>query len=169
MKINRYSPALVCGFGVGVLTTIPGIKNFSCCLIVPAAAVLSLFFYLKINSFYSRLLTKDALLFGLFTGISAAMFSTFFDVLITFIFKSNEIVSSLPQIEVMLNDLNLGDMTKQTMAMIKQMTIEIQATGFSTLYTIFLLLNNLIGDIIFGIIGGFAGMAILNKKYFPNF
>jgi hypothetical protein len=39
MILNRfkYSPAFVTGFGAAVLTTIPGFKDFACCMLIPAA------------------------------------------------------------------------------------------------------------------------------------
>ena len=49
MTYKKYLPTLVCGFGAAVLSTVPGIKNFSCCLLVPAAAAFSILLDKKIN------------------------------------------------------------------------------------------------------------------------
>ncbi len=168
MKPGKYSPALVSGFAAAVLTTVPLIKNIGCCLVIPAASIISLYLYLRINNFSSRILSSDALKFGLLTGLAAAVFATFFDILITYITHSNEIVATLPQVEIMMNELHLGEMSKQAIQLLRIMSKEIQLYGFSTMYSVFIFINNLFSDIIFGIIGGFVGLSILNKKYFTT-
>jgi hypothetical protein len=42
---------------------------------------------------------------------------------------------------------------------------DIQTTGFSIIYSITLLLNNLIVYTIFGLVGGVIGVQIINSKY----
>jgi hypothetical protein len=168
MTNNKYSPTVVCGFAAAVLTTIPELKTFGCCLLVPAASLVSLYIYLRLNRFQSPLLSIDAFKFGLLTGIFIAVFSTFFEILITYFTRTNEIISMLPQFELMLAKFNLGEAASQTVALLKLMAKEIQHSGFSVIFTFILFFNNLFSDIVFGIIGGFIGLSILNKKYFSN-
>jgi len=165
---NKLSPAVVCGFGAAVLSTVPGIKTFGCCILLPAATVLSLYFYLRITGFSQRITTKTALLMGFITGITSAFFALLFEVLSTYIFRSNDFVVTLPQVEIALNTYDLGAIGKETIAILRQMGKEITMYGFSSTYTFFLLFNNVIVDTIFGIIGGLIGLSIFNKKYFSN-
>jgi len=163
---NKLSPAIVCGFGAAVLGTIPGVKSLGCCLLLPASTVLGLYFYLKITSFSKSITPKTALFIGLITGLSSAFFSGFFDIIITYIFHSNDLVYSLPQVEILLSSYNLGDIGKQTIDLMRNMSKEISTTGFSLLYSMYLLTSNIFVDSIFGMIGGLLGMSIFNKKYF---
>jgi len=165
---NKLSPAIVCGFVAAVLNTIPGVKSLGCCLLLPAATVLSLYFYLRITSFSQNITAKTAMFIGLITGLSSAFFSGFFDLIITYIFHTNDLLLTLPQVEILLNTYNLGDIGKETVAILRRMSKEITANGFSLTYTSFFLFNNIIIDSIFGIIGGLIGMSILNKKYFKK-
>ena len=164
MDKNKFSPALVAGFGAAVLTTVPGIKDFGCCLIVPLAAVLSLYLDHRINKTELPISGKKAVLFGLLTGLFAATFATFFDVLITYITHSNEFVNSLPQTENMIQSSPLGPLLQQSLALLKQMAAQIKSDGFSILYTIAMLISNMFIDSIFGILGGLLGMTFLNKR-----
>ena len=164
MDRKRIFPALVCGFGAAVLNTVPGIKNLGCCLIVPLAAVFALFLDHKINKTLFPIDFKNAVFFGILTGIFATFFTTFFDVLITFITKSNDFVEALPQTETLLRQYKLGNLLDQTMVILQQMVTDIKTTGFSLLYTIGIFSSTLIVNIIFGLLGGLLGMAYLNKK-----
>jgi len=62
----------------------------------------------------------------------------------------------------------LGDIGKETIAILRNMSNEITTNGFSLTYTFFLLFNNIIIDSLFGVIGGLIGMSIFNKKYFTK-
>lgn len=163
---NKISPAIVCGFGAAVLGIIPGVKSFGCCLLLPASTVLGLYFYLRITSFARSITPKTALFIGLITGLSSAFFSGFFDIIITYIFRTNDLVFSLPQVEILLSSYNLGDIGKETINLLRGMSKEITMYGFSPLYASYLLFSNLFIDSIFGMIGGLIGMSIFNKKYF---
>jgi hypothetical protein len=164
MDNNKFLPALVCGFGAAVLTTVPGIKDFGCCLVVPLAAVMSLYLDHRINKTELPIRGKKALIFGLLTGLFAAVFATFFDVLITYITHSNDFVNSLPQTEGMIQSSPLGPLLQQSLALLKQMAAQIKTNGFSILYTIAMLFSNMFIDSIFGILGGLLGMTFLNKR-----
>lgn len=164
MNSNKLLPPLVCGFGAAVISTIPGIKSIGCCIVIPAAAWFALILEQRINRAEPPIDAKTALIFGLLTGIFAAFFSTAFDVLITLITHTNDFVESLPQTEIAMRNLNLGNIWDQTFALLKSMSQQIKATGFSVLYTIAILFSNLLIDAVFGVIGGLLGMTIQNKK-----
>jgi len=159
-----YIPAIICGFGAAVLTTIPGFKNFACCLVVPAASFVAIVLYKKSNRLDGKIAVNKAIILGLLTGIVAALFSTFFDLLITYITHSNEFIAGLPQTELIIHNLNMGPIVDESLKLIKQMGKDIEANGFSELYTIMIFISNIITYIIFGILGGAVGAAIINRR-----
>ncbi|MGD1006240.1 MAG: hypothetical protein ABR980_03290 [Ignavibacteriaceae bacterium] len=164
MNRNKLLPSLVCGFGAAVLTTVPGVKNFACCLIVPVAAVISISLDHKINRSEFPIKAKQAILFGIMTGVFAALFSTFFDALTTYLVHSNDFIEALPQTEDFIKQYKLDYLLNQTMTIFNQMASDIRANGFSAFYSFGILMSNLFVDIIFGMIGGLAGMSFFNKR-----
>ena len=159
-----YIPAIICGFGAAVLTTIPGFKNIGCCLVVPVASFVAIVLYKKTNRLDEKIAVSKAIILGLVTGIIAALFSTFFDLLITYITHTNEFIAGLPQTELIMNDLNMGPIMDESLKLIKQMAKDIEATGFSALYTIMIFISNILTYTIFGILGGAIGVVILNRR-----
>ncbi len=168
MFFKKYSPAFVCGFGAAVFIILPGIdKALGCCLFVPFATGISLILYKKINHSTEKISGENALLFGLFTGISAAVFATFFDSLLTYFLHTNEFVEAIPQTEALLKSLNMGEAANETLNIIKGIAVDIKANGISFLYTFILLIGDLFMFSIFGILGGFLSMYLINKKNNP--
>lgn len=163
--MKKYFPTFITGFAASVLSIVPGIKSFSCCLIVPGAAILALILDQKVNKTSERIRINKAIMFGLMTGLFATFFITALDVLITFITKTNDFVEALPQSETLIGELKLGPMAEESLKMMKQMGKEIQRTGFSALYLFILFMSNFFTNTIFGIIGGLVGMGLLNKRY----
>ena len=168
MNYNKYLPSIVTGFGAAVLSTIPGIKNLNCCLIIPAAAFLSIYLYSKATGNDSPIKLNKALSYGLITGLVAALFSSLFDIFITFITRSNDLVVGLEQTEEMMQELKLGKLIDASMEIMGTMVKEIKATGFSALYTVMITISNFFIFSIFGMLGGLLGMAILNKRNRPQ-
>jgi uncharacterized membrane protein len=164
MNRNQLMPPLVCGFGAAVLTTIPGVKNFACCLIVPMATVIAINLDHRINKSEFPIKAGTAVFFGIMTGIFAAIFSTAFDVLITYIARSNDFVEALPQTEALVKQYKLDAILDQTMGIFKQMAKDISYYGFSAFYAFAMLTSNLFVNVIFGIFGGLIGMSIFNKR-----
>jgi hypothetical protein len=164
---NKYLPSLVTGFGAAVLVSIPLVKNVGCCVIVPFAAVYALILDVKLNKAELPIKGKEAVLFGLMTGLWAAVFSALFETIITMFAHSNDFVQELPNIEnVFRNQLPVSfrPMMDQAIVIYKSMAAEIKATGYSAIYTFAILFTNIFVDVIFGIIGGFIGMNYLNKR-----
>jgi hypothetical protein len=164
MLFKKYLPALVCGFGAAVLSTVPGIKNFSCCLIVPAAAAVSILLDKKINNSNEKVLVGKSLGFGFLTGLFATLFITTFEMLLTYFTKSNDFIQSLPQTEIVMRQWDLGPMVDESLKLIKSVSKEIQKHGFSFIYLLMILSSNLIINSIFGMIGGTLGMSLANRK-----
>jgi len=161
---KKYLSALVCGFGASVLTTIPGLESFACCLLVPIASIISVRLYNKANHAMVKLNTGTGVMLGLLTGLFAAGFASVFEVIITYITKTNDLVAGYPQAEQVIRDLNLGDAAKESLELLKNMISEIQTKGFSFLYTAIIAFSNLLTYSIFGILGGVIGTALINRK-----
>jgi len=165
MNIKKYLPTLVCGFGAAVLSTVPGIKNFSCCLLVPAAAVISILLDKKITNSNEKVLLGKSIGFGFLTGLFATLFITTFEMLLTFFTRSNDFIQSLPQTELIMRQWDLGPMVDESLKLIKSVSKDIQKNGFSFIYLLMILSSNFIVNSIFGMLGGALGMSLANRKY----
>jgi hypothetical protein len=168
---NKYLPSLVTGFAAAVLVSIPLVKHVGCCVIIPFAAVYALILDVKLNKAELPIKGMEAFLFGILTGLWAAIFSALFETIITLFTHSNEFVQELPGIENVLRNqapASFKPFIDQAIVIYRHMAIEIKTTGFSALYTFAILGTNIIIDIIFGIIGGFIGMNYLNKRNKPQ-
>ncbi|MDR3666027.1 MAG: hypothetical protein P4L35_04190 [Ignavibacteriaceae bacterium] len=164
---NKYLPSLVTGFGAAVLLSIPLVKNVGCCVVIPFAAIYALSLDVKLNKAQLPIKGKEAFLFGLMTGLWAAIFSALFETLITFIAHSNDFVLELPTLELFLKNQApdyLKPFVEPAIPIYRSIANDIKTSGFSPLYTFAVLFINIIVDIIFGVIGGFIGMNYLNKR-----
>ncbi len=164
MDTKKILPSFVAGFAAAVITTVPGVKNIGCCLIVPFAVFLSFFLDEKINHANNIISFKKALAFGVLTGLFTAIFSSFFDLLFTFLTKTNDYVEALPQTEALIRTYKLGTLFDQTISMLELMVKQIKTTGFSLLYMFMIFISNIIIDSIFGLIGGLLSMSYFNKR-----
>lgn len=164
MSSKTYLSSLVTGFGAAVLTTVPGVREFGCCLIVPIAVLTALLLYKKSLNEDTIITVNTGLLIGFLTGLFAALFSTFFDVIITLFTRTNDFVATLPQTTEVLESFKFGEAAKQTIDLMNGMAQQITSTGFSLLYTMFILISNLIVDSVFGLLGGLLGRIILNRR-----
>ncbi len=168
MTRNKYFPTLIFGFGAAVLSNVPGLNTFSCCIIIPAAVYMALYVDQRLNHFGYKVIGSNAFAFGILTGVFAALFTSGIDAFITFITKSNPIVYAVPQMREMVGELNLGPVGEASLELIEQMSVEIKQNGFSAIYSSLILITNLIYFSVFGIIGGFVAMAIVNNRYHKN-
>lgn len=161
MKLRNYFlPAVLAGFSLGVLNSIPFLKP--CCLLIPVGGFFAVYLYRAATKIIQLDLGRVALI-GVLTGLFAALFATSFDVLFTYITRSNEIVESLPEIEKMMKN-NFGKLFESTFQIYKYMSDEIRASGFSLLYTIGMLFSYLIIDTIFAFIGAVFARSYFNKR-----
>jgi hypothetical protein len=161
---KKYLPALVCGFGAAVLTTIPGMESIACCLLAPAASGASIFLYKKSQPSEKKISTGTGIFLGFLTAIFAALFASGFELIITYITNTTDLVASIPQAEQVIMDMNLGPAAEESIELLKKMISDIQATGFSFLYAVLITASNLITYSIFGMIGGLVATAIINKR-----
>jgi hypothetical protein len=161
---KQYLPALVCGFGASVLTTIPGLESLACCLLIPIASIISVRLFKKANTDIAALRTGTGVILGLLTGLFAAGFASTFEVVITYFTRTNDLVAGYPQAEQFVRNLNLGDTAKESLELLKQIVSEIQTKGFSFLYSVIITFSNLLTYSIFGMLGGVIGTALINKR-----
>ncbi len=108
---------------------------------------------------------NKAVIFGLITGLYAALFGSLFDIMITLITKQNEIVARFPEMQKMVTNFPLDqEVKKQVINWFQSIRNDILRFGFSPFYTLSVVLNNIIVDPIFGIVGGMIGAKIINRK-----
>jgi len=163
--LKKYLPAIVAGFGAGVLHVVPLTKALTCCLVVPLAAVAAILLEQKSEGTSGHFDIKRGAILGLFTGLFAALFGSFFDIFITFITKNNDIIFAFNELTEMIDTIPVSDEVKEeVISLMKTVVDSIKDTGFSTLYAISIIFNNLIVNSIFGLIGGLVGAKILNAK-----
>lgn len=163
--MKKYISAFVSGFGAGVLQIVPVAKSFGCCLIVPIASYIAIILDRRATGNNGMMALKQGLIFGLVTGIYAALFGSFFDLLITFITHSNDFISVLSELQKVINNFPLDDKVKQEVFnMISNVAYDIQKYGFSLLYSLSVIFNNFIINPIFGMLGGLISAQIINSK-----
>ncbi len=164
-QFKKYLPAFICGFGAGVLQVVPVAKSFSCCLIIPIAAYLSIILDMKANGYQDELPTRKGVVLGLMTGFYAAIFGSFFELFITFVTKNNDIIAAYSELSKMINSFPVTeDVKQQVLQMLSTVYDEIQSYGFSLLYTTSIVINNFFVNIIFGLLGGLIGIKIVNSR-----
>ncbi|MFA7227920.1 MAG: DUF4199 family protein [Melioribacteraceae bacterium] len=163
--MKKYLSSLVAGFGAGVLQVVPFLRSFSCCMIVPIAAFVSLLLNQRATNEKEKITTKRALMFGITTGLYAALFGTFFEIFITFITKHNDIIATFPELQRMVDGFPVTpEIKKEVLNLFQNVRNEILSTGFSVLYTFSVLVNNFIINTIFGAVGGLVGAQIINNR-----
>jgi len=168
---NKYLPTLVTGFVAAVLVSIPLVKHVGCCIVIPFAAVYALILDVKLNKAELPIKGIEAFVFGILTGLRAAVFSVLFETDITLFTHTNDFVQELPEIENYIKNqsmLTLKQIFEQELPIYKSIVNDIRTTGFSLFYTFSIFFINIFIDVIFGIIGGFIGMNYLNKRKRPQ-
>lgn len=164
---SKYFPTLVSGFAAGVLTTVPVIKSLSCCLLVPAAVAFALYADKRISGKDEPIQMSHAITFGIFTGLFTTLFGTTFDLLITFITRTNDLVAAYPEILKMIGTISFmpadSPSMKEALNLLEQSRDEIVNNGFSIFYSFMILMNNLIVYPVFGLLGGVIGKALVDK------
>lgn len=164
MNFKKYLPTLVAGFGAAVLSTVPGIKNFSCCLLVPGAAAISILLDKRITNNFEKTNLGKGLGFGLLTGMFATFFITIFEMLVTYFAKTNDFIESIPQSEMVIRQWDLGSLVDESLKMMKSVAKEIRKDGFSFTYLLMIFSSNFLINSIFGMIGGALGVSLANRK-----
>ena len=130
--MKKYLPALVAGFGAGVLHVVPLTKALTCCLVVPLAAVTAIILEQKANKLIDEFPLKRGLVLGLLTGVFAALFGSFFDIFITLVTKNNDILLALNELNNLIETIPVPDQVKEeTLSLMHSVAEEIRETGFS--------------------------------------
>jgi hypothetical protein len=160
---NKFLPALVCGFGAAIFTIIPGFKNVSCCLFIPLAGAFAVYLYQKTNR-EIEMKTGNAILVGLGTGLVAAVFTTLFDVIITYITGVNDFVNTLPEVESQLQDAPFQELVQHSINLSRTIAAEIDEKGYSLLYTFMMLMSNTFINAVFAPIGALIGLSFLKRR-----
>ena len=164
--MKKYLSAFVVGFRAGVMQVVPVAKSFACCIIIPLAAYFALMLDQKANKSINTIMpVSRAVIIGLLTGVYAAFFGSFFDVFITFITKNNDIIAVFPEFQKMLTNFPITEeLRNEILNLYSSVIDQIKNTGFSFLYALSILINNLIINAIFGLIGGVVGVQIINSR-----
>ncbi|MBK8945666.1 MAG: DUF4199 family protein [Ignavibacteriae bacterium] len=163
--MKKYLPALVAGFSAGVLHVVPIVKSLTCCLIIPIAAFFAITLAAKSENLTGNFNIKRGALLGFLTGLFAAFFGSFFDIFVTFLTRNNDILEAINELNVMVDNFPVAQEIKNEVINLMQEVAEsIREKGFSALYTISVIFNNLIVDSIFGLIGGLVGTKYYNSK-----
>ncbi|MBK7103920.1 MAG: DUF4199 family protein [Ignavibacteriae bacterium] len=163
--MKKYLPALVAGFSAGVLHIVPIAKSLTCCLIVPVASFFAITLAAKSENINGNFNLKRGAILGLLTGLFAALFGSFFDLFITFLTRNNDILDSFNELNTMVDSFPVAQEIKDEVLRLMQTVADsIKEKGFSSLYTISIIFNNLIVDSIFGLIGGLVGTKYYNSK-----
>ena len=163
--MKKYISALVCGFGAGVLQIVPFLRSFSCCFIIPLAAFTSLMLDQRATKSREKISAKKALMFGIVTGLYAALFGSSFELFITLVTKHNDIISTFPELQRMIEGFPVTPEIKtEVLNLFQNVREEILTKGFSLLYTFSVLMNNFIVNTIFGAVGGLVGAQIINNR-----
>ncbi|MCX7875541.1 MAG: hypothetical protein N2321_05150 [Melioribacteraceae bacterium] len=163
--MKKYISPFIIGFAAGVLQVVPFIKSFACCLIIPFASYISLSLDQKANKDYSKILMSKAFIFGIVIGLTSAFFGTVFEILITFITKQNDLIASLPELIKMVDNFPVDEnIKKEVISLFDNVKNDLINKGFSLFYTVTILLNNLIVNTIFGVVGSLISASFINNK-----
>jgi len=163
--LRKYLSPFICGFGAGVLQIVPIAKSFSCCFIIPLASFFALMLDQRAHNSKQNISMKKALMFGLLTGLYAAVFGSLFDIFITLITRNNDIVAMFPELQKMLATFPISeDLRKEVLNLFQKLRNDILNYGFSPLYTLSVVINNIVVNSIFGIVGGLISAQIINRK-----
>ena len=112
-----------------------------------------------------KISAKKALMFGIVTGLYAALFGSFFELFITLVTKHNDIISTFPELQRMIEGFPVTPEIKtEVLNLFQNVREEILTKGFSLLYTFSVLMNNFIVNTIFGAVGGLVGAQIINNR-----
>ena len=163
--MKRFMPAIVAGFGAGVLHVVPLTKALTCCLVIPIAAFIALVLEQKSSELKGDIELGRGMMLGFMTGLFAALFGSFFDIFITFITKNNDIITAYHEMSEIFDSFPVPQEVKEeTMNLMRGVVESIKESGFSFIYSITILINNIIVDSLFGFIGGIIGTKILNAR-----
>jgi len=164
MQSKRFLPALVCGFGVAVISIIPIIQAMSCCLFTPLAGGLGVYLVFKQSHLDEgfRLKSSEAMIMGLLIGLISGVFDAVFQSVIIAVSKTNPVDDAIFIIKEYVKITDIPDI-------ILDMAKEIEEKRFSLMLTISIFLTNFIVNTIFAAIGGLIGISMIKRKFNINY
>ncbi|HOP50056.1 MAG TPA: hypothetical protein PK887_05475 [Ignavibacteriales bacterium] len=167
---NTVYSIIVAAWISAISQNIPFIKNFSYFLIIPNIPIITLYFYIKSNKIKERIKYNKILSLSILTGFISAIFSNFFDVIITYFTKNNDLVTTLPEIEYVFNQIPSVNQTyiKEALNFLYAISNEITTYGFSLNYVFLSLFNFLLINLLFSFLGSFFSMYYINNIILPN-
>jgi hypothetical protein len=167
--VKKFLAPLICGFAIGIIQNVPIIGNFTCCILLPAAAFYSLLLDQKATKNFGRIPYSKGLMFGFLTGVSAAVIGSGIDIILTLIFKSNNFSMMANDFVKTMDEFPLDSQTKkQVFDLILKAKDDIIQYGFSFFYTFSYTIDQLFINSVFGCIGGLVGTKILNSNRNKN-
>lgn len=169
---DKIKPAIVGGSVMAIISTIPYLNmvNCLCCAGVVLGGMASVYFYQKSLPENEPLLkTKYGVILGAFSGIFGAILETLITVLTIKYFSSNYFDNVYIEIEKSIESLQdsgseIPAILFQVQETITSFAEEVAQHGYSLVLTIIILVFNTFKNVLFGLLGGLLGVAILKKK-----
>ncbi len=163
--MKKYLAPLVAGFSIGVIENVPVLGNMACCILLPLASYYALVLDQKANKNYDYIPYSKGLLFGFLTGVFATAFGSLIDLLLTYVFKSNNFTVVANEFVKSLQDFPLdAQLKKQMTDTLLKAKDDIATYGFSFFYAVIFTLDQLFINSIFGSIGGLVGTKLINSS-----
>jgi len=163
MQSKRLLPALVCGFGVAVISIIPIIQAMNCCVFTPLAGGLGVYLVFKQSHGDEgfRLQTSEAMIMGLLIGLISGVFDAVFQSIIIAVSKTNPVDDAIFIIKEYVQITDIPNI-------ILDMAKEIEEKRFSLVLTISIFFTNFIVNTIFAAIGGLIGISMIKRRFNVN-
>ena len=169
---DKIKPAVIGGSIMAIISTVPYLNmlNCLCCAGIMLGGIAAVYFYQKslpVNA--PPLKTKYGVILGAFAGVFGAILETLITVFTIKYFAQNYFDSAYIEIERSIDQLHENGSEIPLILIQVQDTIasfaqEIAEHGFSFILTIIILVFNTFKDVLFGLLGGLLGVAILQKK-----
>jgi hypothetical protein len=171
-QADKIKPAIIGGSVMAIISTVPYLNmlNCLCCAGIILGGIAAVYFYQKsLPQSEPILRTKHGLILGAFAGIFGAILETFITVFIIY-FSTNYFNDIHIEIEKSIEGLqedgtDIPEILFQVQGTIASFIEEIEQHGFSFVLTMIILVFNTLKNVLFGLLGGLFGVAILRKRY----
>ncbi|MBU2444270.1 MAG: hypothetical protein KJ666_01685 [Bacteroidetes bacterium] len=160
MQNKRILPALVCGFGVAVISIVPVVQAMNCCVFVPLAGGLGVYLVFKQSRSDEgfKLKSSEAMIMGLLIGLVSGFFDAIFQSILIAVSKTNPIDDAIFIIKEYVQITDIPEI-------ILNMAKEIDENRFSLMLTISIFFTNFIINSIFAAIGGLIGIPMIKRRF----
>ncbi len=172
---SKVKPAIIGGAIMAATSAIPYLSliNCACCAGIMLGGLASVYFYLRsLPPDEPPLQSKHGLILGAFAGIFGALFETVATVIIIKVLSKGYFDQIYVEIQKNITDMesqgkDVPKLLTQIQDALTMLTQEISENGFSLVLTILMLVFNTMKDVLFGLLGGLIGIAVLQKKIKP--